>query len=460
MESSSTTEAVPIRGLRSAVQGQVLTPEDEGYEAGRRLFYTGFNARPAAIVQVASAEDVARVVLLAAEAGVELAVRSGGHSFAGHSVCAGGIVLDLSRLDGMEIDDRGRSAWAGSGLTAGAYTAVAGAHGLATGFGDAPTVGIGGITLGGGVGFLHRRYGLTIDSLRAAEIVTADGRIIMTDPESHADLFWAIRGGGGNFGVATRFCFDLHEVDHVYGGMMILPATPAIVAACVAEAESAPDDLSGMFNVTIAPPMPFIPAEHHGTPVVMAMLVHSGDLEEGRQVFDRFRGLAPPIVDTAGPTRYRTMYEGHENVPRPAGMSIRTAFMDRVDEDAVAAALDGLRAGRAPMRVFQIRVLGGAVARVAPDATAFAHRDRPLMTSVAAIHLQAGEAAEHDAWAEDLMARLPIETPGGYVGFMADGGIEGARAAYPEPVWQRLRQVKKQYDPGNLFRLNTNIPPA
>src|SRR5215208_5697978 len=215
--------------------------------------------RPALIVRVADATDVSRVIALALERGLELAVRSGGHSLAGHSTTDGGILLDLSGMKGLEIDVARRTAWAETGLTAGEYTAVAGAHGLATGFGDTGSVGIGGITLGGGVGFLVRKYGLTIDDLLAAEIVTADGELLYVDSDTHPDLFWAIRGGGGNFGVATRFKFRLHEVDTIVGGMLILPAIADTIASFIDLAEAAPDELSGIANVMTAPPMPFLP---------------------------------------------------------------------------------------------------------------------------------------------------------------------------------------------------------
>ena len=211
---------VPISQLRAQVTGRVVAPDDPLYDQARAIFYGGFDRRPEVIVQAADRTDVARVIALARDTGLELAIRSGGHSTAGHCVSDGGIVLDLSDMRDLQIDVEGRTAWAEPGLTAGEYTTAAGAHGLATGFGDTGSVGIGGLTLGGGVGYLVRKYGLTIDDLLAAEIVTADGQLLRVDAETHPDLFWAIRGGGGNFGVATRFKFRLHELDSVVGGML------------------------------------------------------------------------------------------------------------------------------------------------------------------------------------------------------------------------------------------------
>ena len=239
----------------------MIAPEDAGYDKARTVFYGGIDRRPAVIIRVADTDEISRVVSLAHETGLELAIRSGGHSTAGHSVSDGGIVLDLSNLRELQIDIEGRTAWAETGLTAGEYTTAAAVHGLATGFGDTGSVGIGGLTLGGGVGYLVRKYGLTIDSLLAADVVTADGQLLRVDAETHPDLFWAIRGGGGNFGVATRFQFRMHRLDSVVGGLLVLPATPDVIASFIAEAESAPDELSTIANVMPAPPMPFLPQE-------------------------------------------------------------------------------------------------------------------------------------------------------------------------------------------------------
>src|SRR5512135_2634515 len=221
---AATQERLPIPQLRTTFKGQVITPDDAVYDEARTLFYGGFDRRPALIVRTADETDVSKVIALARATGMELAVRSGGHSVAGHSVTDGGIVLDLSNMRGLEIDPERRTSWAQAGITAGEYTNAAGAHGLATGFGDTGSVGIGGLTLGGGVGYLVRKYGLTIDDLLAADIVTADGQLVRADAQSHPDLFWAIRGGGGNFGVVTRFQFRLHEVGSIFGGLLVLPA--------------------------------------------------------------------------------------------------------------------------------------------------------------------------------------------------------------------------------------------
>jgi FAD/FMN-containing dehydrogenase len=448
-----------IREFSSKVRGQLIRPQDHGYDEARTVFYGGFDRRPALIVRVADATDVSRVVALACESRLELAIRSGGHSVAGHSVSDGGIMLDLSEMKGLEIDVEGRTAWAETGLTAGEYTAAAGAHGLATGFGDTGSVGIGGITLGGGVGYLVRKYGLTIDDLLAAEVVTADGEFLRADTETHPDLFWAIRGGGGNFGVVTRFHYRLHEVDMIVGGMMILPATPDAIASFVSEAEAAPEELSTIANVMVAPPMPFVPAEVHGQLVIMAMLAYAGEVDKGERAIAPFRALAEPIVDMVKPMRYPEIYPPEEEDYHPVA-SARTMFVETIDRSVAETIVEYLQASRAQMAAAQIRVLGGAMARVPADATAFAHRTSRIMVNVAALYERPDEAAVHELWLTDFAAAVRQGDGGAYVGFLGDEGEGRIREAYPGSTWERLAAIKGRYDPTNLFRLNQNIPPA
>jgi hypothetical protein len=344
-------------------------------------------------------------------------------------------------------------------LTAGEYTTAAGAHGLATGFGDTGSVGIGGITLGGGVGFLLRKYGLTIDDLLAAEIVTADGEQRRVDAANHPDLFWAIRGGGGNFGVATRFQFRLHPVDTVLGGMLMLPPTPELICALIAEAEAAPEELSTIANLMPAPPLPFVPAEHHGRLVVMLLLAYAGDVEDGESAVAPLRALAGPIVDMVRPMPYPDLYPPDEEDFHPVS-SARTMFVERIDESKAQTAIDHLQSAPGMMAVVQLRPLGGAMARVPAQATAFAHRQSRIMANVAAVYESTDQRPADDPWVAGLASELSDGDAGAYVGFLADEGPERVRAAYPGATWDRLAAVKAEYDPDNLFRLNQNIPPA
>jgi FAD/FMN-containing dehydrogenase len=451
-------EKLDIGRVRSDFDGRVVAPEDPDYERARTVASGLFDRRPAVIVRVADDADVARVIGLARDTGLDLAVRSGGHSGAGHGVCDGGIVLDLSLLKGLDVDVDGRTAWAQTGLTAGEYTAAVGAHGLATGFGDTGTVGIGGITLGGGVGFLSRRYGLTVDDLLAADIVTADGERLRVDADHDPDLFWAIRGGGGNFGVATRFQYRLHEVGPVVGGMLLLPASAEVVRSFVAEAQAAPDELSTIANVMSAPPMPFIPAEHHGQIVLMALMCYAGPPEAAERVLAPFRALATPIADMLRPIAYPEMYPPEDTEYRPLAVA-RTLFTDEFTDDAAEMIMERLRASDAPMRAVQLRPLGGAIARVPDDATAYAHRGRRIMGNVAAFLATPDEMPVRQAWIEDVATGLRGRDGAAYVNFLGEEGADRVRAAYPGSTWDRLVEVKQRYDPTNLFRLNQNIPP-
>jgi FAD/FMN-containing dehydrogenase len=443
--------------LPSGLKGRVVEPSDAEYDEIKTVFYGGSDRSPAAVVRVADAEDIARVITFSRDAGLDLAVRSGGHSVARHSIVDGGIVVDLRDLKALDIDADGRTAVAATGLTAGEYTAAAGAHGLATGFGDTGSVGIGGITLAGGIGYLVRKHGLTIDDLLAAEVVTAEGDVLQVDEGSHPDLFWAIRGGGGNFGVATRYKLRLHEVDKVVGGMLFLPATADAIVSLVEEATTAPDELSAMVNVMKAPPMPFIPEEHHGRPLVMVLLAYAGDLDAGDLFVARLRKLGPPVADMIRRMSYTEVFPPEEEF-HPVAAS-RTMFAEGLDRAGARSIIDALESSSAFMAVAQLRALGGAMARVPADATAFAHRERALLVNVAAIYEAPDQREVHEGWVSELSAVL-AGAPGAYPGFLGDDGPTRIDEAYPDETGKRLIDVKKRYDPDNVFHMNHNIEPS
>ena len=453
------TTAVSLPQLRDQIAGKVIGPDDPGYDEARTPFYGGVDRRPAVIVRVADDDDVRRVVTLAREAGLELAVRSGGHSSAGHSVSEGGIVLDLHDMRSLELDVEDRTAWAETGLTAGDYTVIAAQDGLATAFGDTASVGIGGITLGGGIGFLVRRHGLTIDDLLAADIVTADGELLRVDAESHPDLFWAIRGGGGNFGVATRFRFRLHPIDPFVGGMLFLPATPEVVEGFMAEAAEAPDELTTIANVMTAPPMPFLPEEVVGSPIVFAFMAFTGGVEDAEKALAPFRALAEPLGDMVRPMTYPEMYMPAEEDSHPVA-AFHNGFVDGFGADESEAIVERLLVPAGQMQAVQLRMLGGAIGRVPDDETAFAHRSRTIMVNVASMYESEDGRATSEAWVADMTEAIHHGELDGYCNFVGDEGPERARHCYPGDTWDRLREVKRRYDPANLFSLNQNIPPA
>jgi hypothetical protein len=457
---SASTTTLDLAALRASVRGTVVGPDDAGYDAARAtMAAAAADLRPLAVVAPADADDVAHVVRLAAELGLDLAVRSGGHSAAAHSTVHEGVVLDLRSLDSIEIDVDDRSVWAGAGLTAAALTAATAEHGLAIGFGDTGSVGIGGITLGGGAGYLVRKHGLTIDNLLAAEIVTAAGDLVVADEQSHPELFWALRGGGGNFGVVTRFRYRLHEVGTVYGGLLVLPATAETITGFVAAADAAPEELSTIANVMSCPPMPFIGAEHHGSPVILALVCWAGDPAEAEEAVAPLRALAEPLADLLHPSPYPELFPPEDPDYHPSVVT-RTMFAADIAAAAAAAVVDRIASSDAPMRAVQIRVLGGAYARVAPDATAYAHRSSRLMIVVVCFYVGDDDRPRRQAWAEELSAVLHDGDDAAYVNFVGDEGDERVRAAYPGATWDRLRAIKATYDPANLFRRNHNIPPA
>ncbi len=446
--------------LADGLRGHLIAPGDDEYDAARTLFYGGMDRHPAAIARVADAGDVARAVTAARDAGMPLSVRSGGHSVSGQSVIDDAIVIDLAEMQALDIDPRARTARAEAGLTAEGYTRAAAEHGLATGFGDAGSVGLGGITVGGGVGFLSRPYGLTIDSLRSAEIVTADGEVRTVDAERDPELFWAIRGGGGNFGVVTRLELGLHDVGSVVGGLLVTPATAETIEAFVAEALVAPDELTTIANVMPCPPMPFLPEEAHGSLVILTFVTCVGDAEAAERAIAPLRAIGPPIADMVRPIAYPEMYMPGEEGYHPIGVS-RTMFVDDFGAARADAIMEHLAASTATMRVAQLRVLGGAIARVPNDATAYAHRDRAIMVNTAALVDDPADVPEHDAWVGGFAEALRRDArPGAYVNFLGDDGAERIREAYPGGTWDRLTRIKARVDPDNVFRHNQNIPPA
>ena len=445
--------------LPAGSAGRIVTASDTDYDKLRTVMYGGPDKRPAHIVRVSDAADIAAAIAYARDNRLELAIRSGGHSGAGHSTTDGGLVIDLRDLKDIAIDAANRTVWVGAGVTAGELTEALAPHQLVVGFGDTGSVGVSGITLGGGVGYLARKYGLSIDSLLAVELVAADGRQVLADEANHPELFWALRGGGGNFGVVTRLKFRLHPLPAFTGGMLVLPATARTIAGFVAAAKAAPEELSGIANVMPAPPMPFLPAEQHGKLVILAMLAFAGEPEAADKALAPFRALATPLADFVKPGPYTSMYPPEDPDYHPTASALNL-LVDRIGTPEAETILGYLEESDASMRVCQIRVLGGAVSRIAPSATAYAHRKSPIMVNVAAFYDGEADKPAKDAWVADFSKALNQGDDGAYVNFVSDEGPARTRAAYPGDTWDRLRQVKRAFDPENLFRLNQNIPPA
>jgi FAD/FMN-containing dehydrogenase len=444
--------------------GAVLRPGDPGYDDARRGYNLLHDLHPALIVRPADAADVARALELAAGAGLEVAVRSGGHSLAGHGGTEGGLLIDLSAMRAIEIDAAARAAWVEAGSTAGRLTTATATHGLVVPFGDSPDVGVGGITLGGGVGWLSRRLGLTVDSVEGVELVTAHGQVLQVDGERHPDLFWALRGGGGNFGVVTRFRYRLHPIGGVLGGALVLPATGEVLRGAVDLAAAAPDELTTIMLVTRLPPLAMVPPEAQGRLGVLITLVWCGDLAAGERVLDGFRGLAPPIADLVGRRPYPSMYELLPDAP-PSVTNITYSFAaDELDEAAIGSILRALdepgRPSGEALAAVELRVLGGAIGRVPVEATAFAHRRRKLLCSVVAAGFAEDDSDRHRRWVRALAGALGHLAKGAYLNFLDAADQGRLHETYPDGTYQRLVEVKRRYDPGNRFRRNLNIRPV
>ena len=444
--------------LLPGVNGRVVTPDSPSYDQTRRVFYGGIDKRPAAIVRAANVDDVRQVLRAAREEGFELAVRSGGHSVSGHSTTEGGLVIDLREMSRIEVDADARTAWIEAGATAHQATEVLARHGLVIGFGDSGSVGVSGITLNGGIGFLVRKFGMTIDSLVAAELVTADGDHLHVDAKHEPDLFWAIRGGGGNFGVVTRFKFLLHELPRFTGGMLILPATPETIAGFAAASLQAPDELTTIGNVMNAPPLPFLPPEVHGRLVIMAFVAFAGDNDSATEAIAPLRSLATPLADMVKPGPYLSMYPPEDPNYRPTAIA-RTMFVNGIDAGNAETIFEYLSKSDATMRVAQLRALGGAIARVPARATAYAHRSSPMLVNVAAFYRGADDRDARKAWVTEFAHAVQPNETGAYVGFLGDDGVDRIEAAYPGETLRRLAAIKAKYDPTNLFRLNQNVVP-
>jgi len=453
------TSAV-VRDLASSFTGAVFTPDHPEFDAAAGVYQLAATGRPAVVVRPRDAVDVARAIACAREHGLEIAVRGGGHSSAGHSTGDGALVIDMRGFRDLTVDPGARRLRAGAGLDAGTVVAAAHEHGLTVPFGDNGAVGIAGITLGGGMGYLSRQHGLTVDHLMSAELVTADGRIVTTSAAEEPELFWAIRGGGGNFGVVTSLEFNMVEAGMVYGGAMLLPPTPDVLRGVTPLAGAAPRELGVIANVMPAPPAPFVPPEMIGRPVVVIAGCYNGDAEAGAAAWAPFRALATPISDIVGPMPYPALYRLTEAAAIPSVGVARSMFVDVVDDAVVATLREAYLASPGVRTMIQVRVLGGAVADVPSNATAYAHRTAPVHLMALATAATPEAAGPCRDWADEILRRLRGRGVGAYANFLEDEGEARVRDAYPNSTYKRLAAVKRAWDPDNVFHRNQNIRPA
>ena len=445
------------------LRGTAVRPGDEDYDLERTVWNGAHDRRPALIVRCAGVADVIRTVDLARTEGLPLAVRGGGHSIPGFSTVDGGIVLDLSRMRGIQVDPTRRTAAAQAGCTWKDLDAETQQFGLATTGGLVSSTGIAGFTTGGGIGWLMRKHGLASDNLVGADVVTADGQLVHASPSDHPDLFWGLRGGGGNFGVVTSFEFQLHQVGPtVFSGLAFYPADEAeqVLRGYRAACATAPDELTTLVNLTTAPPVPFLPESVHGKPIIGIGGCWSGDLDAGVDATAPFRSLGTVIADVFAPTPYAGWQQALDPLyPRGIYNYFRSAFLRTVDDASLRVLLDSFATVPTPLTEIHLQHLGGAVGRVPADATAFALRDQEFIVNVVARTPNADGFADVVDWARGVTSALGPDA-GTYVNFTGESTAAVVRASYPPDTYERLVELKNAYDPDNLFRLNQNIVPS
>jgi FAD/FMN-containing dehydrogenase len=420
--------------------------------------------RPAAIARCATTADVARAVTVAREHRLLLAIRGGGHNIAGTGTCDGGLQIDLSGMKAASVDPNARRVTVDAGATLADFDAATQAHGLATPTGINSTTGLAGLTLGGGFGWLSRKYGMTIDNLESAEVVTAAGEVVRASAIDHPDLFWALRGGGGNFGVVTRFEFRLHPVGPgVLSGLIIYPLAQAksVLRQYDDFMARAPDALSVWTVLRQAPPLPFLPSDVHGTPIVALALCYAGDPSEGQALIEPLRGFGSPIGEHVGVQPFTAWQQAFDPLLTAGARNYwKSHNFTRLDDGLLDVVVEYIGTLPSPQAEIFFGALGGATTRPSPESAAYPHRDARYVMNV---HGRWEDPADDErciAWARAyFQASAPFASGGAYVNFLTSDETERVRAAYG-PNYERLLEVKRRYDPGNLFRVNQNIRPA
>ena len=450
-----------IEKLKGKVKGRIVLPDDPNYNKVREIWNAMIDRRPAVIVQCAAADDVLHTISYARENGLELSIRGGGHNIAGSALCDNGVLIDLSNMKSISVDAQKRCAYVEPGATLGDFDKAVQAHGLATPTGINSTTGIAGLTLGGGFGWLTRKYGMSIDNLVSADMVTADGRKMHVSEDENADLFWAIRGGGGNFGVVTRFEFALYPVGpEILAGLLVFPLSQAkqVLQKYREFVKSAPVELNIWAVLRKAPPLPFLPENVHGKEVIVLAVFYAGDTKEGEKLIDPLRGFGDPYGEHIGAMPYAQWQQAFDPLLTPGARNYwKSHNFTQLSDDALDSIIEF--AGKLPSPQCEIFVglIAGIANRVPSDAMAYGHRDAKFVLNV---HGRWDEAAQDKnciAWARAFFeASKPYASAGAYVNFMTGDESDRVAAAYGEN-YSRLKEIKKKYDPENIFHNNQNI---
>jgi FAD/FMN-containing dehydrogenase len=455
-----------FEALSTGFLGELIRPGDPTYDSARQIWNGHIQREPALIARCHGVADVIAAVRFGREHDLLASIRGGGHAVAGHAIADGGLVIDLSAMTSARVDPVRRTIRCEGGCLNSHLDRESQAFGLATTGGVVSHTGIGGLTLGGGIGHLMRAFGLSIDCLRSCDVVTAEGELVVASEEQNEDLFWGLRGGGGNFGVVTSFEYDLHPLGpEILAGLVAWPLDEArtVLGALRDFIADAPDEIGLMGNLRLAPPMPFIPEALHGQPIVGLVLTYAGPVEDGEKAFRPLRELGTPSFDTVMPKPYTA----HQKLLDPAvphgnhyyWKSHRIGPLTDEVIDILVRHVDHISS---PMSSVPIFSFGGAMSRVADDATAFPHRDAAHDINIVGSWLpgDAGDADRHIEWVRGMFSELEPHSRGVYVNFTSDDAADRVQTAYDETQWRRLTELKAKYDPTNFFRLNANIPPA
>ena len=453
-----------IDTLATSLRGDLLTPDVAGYDDARSIWNAMIDRRPGLIVQCVGAADVIRAVNFAREYTLLVAVRGVGHNIAGNAVCEGGLMISLSGMRSVRVDPRARTALVEPGVTLGDFDNETQAYGLGTPVGINSTTGIAGLTLGGGFGWLSRKYGLTIDNLISADVVTAAGELVKASEDENEDLFWGIRGGGGNFGIVTSFEFQLHPIGpEVLAGLIVHPFEDAhnVLRYYRDFTAQTPDDLTVWVVLRKAPPLPFLPEEVHGTEVVILAALYDGDKSEGEKAFAPLRAYGNPIADVIGPHDFTGFQAAFDPLLTPGFRNYwKSHDFRELNDETLDTVIQFTGTLPSPHCEIFIAQMGGATNRVPPDSTAYRHRDAQFIMNV---HGRWEDSTEDDrciSWCRELFqATAPHATGGVYVNFMTEEERQRVREAYGGS-YERLVELKNKYDPTNLFRLNQNIKPT
>ncbi len=454
--------ASTIEELRAKARGPVIAPGDPDYDEARAVYNAMIDRRPAVVVRAASVADVVAAVDHARANDLAVAIRGGGHSVPGFGTVDDGVVIDLSGMRQVSVDPGARIARSQGGATWGDFNDAANAHGLATTGGIISTTGVGGLTLGGGIGYLARGAGLSCDNLLSAEVVTADGRTLVASERENEDLFWALRGGGGNFGVVTSMEFALHAVDEIYGGPMFFEVSdaPDVLRWYRDFIVDAPEEFGGFPAWQIAPPLPFIPEARHGDTFLAFVACWSGPVEEGEQMLKPLHDVAQVVAEHVGPMPYPALNSAFDGLVPPGLQHYwKASFVKELTDEAIEAHLKHGPQVPVVNSTVHIYPINGACHRVASDATAFAYRDATFATVIAGMWPDPSDNDANTAWVRDYYeATAPLSEAGGYINFMAGDDQARIRDNY-KGNYDRLVEVKRAYDPENLFHVNQNIAP-